>query len=59
MSGVMFGFSSGEDSLVIMNADNGNNVQWECSFQTIDCEGLVFTTKAADPYGPILNTRGD
>ncbi|MHC4588033.1 MAG: hypothetical protein ACYTAQ_01555 [Planctomycetota bacterium] len=59
MSGVLFGFADNEDALLIINANNGQNVQWECSFQTITCEGLVFTTVTADPYGPIVNTRGD
>ena len=32
---------------------------WACSFQTIDCEGLVFTTKTLDPFGPIVAGAGD
>ncbi|MHC4217151.1 MAG: hypothetical protein ACYSU7_01725 [Planctomycetota bacterium] len=59
MSGVLFGFADDEDALLIIHANSGNTVQWECSFQTIDCEGLVFTTRAVDPYGPIVNTAGD
>ncbi len=58
-SGVLFGFAGDEEALLIINANNGHIVQWECSFQTIDCEGLVFTTNSADPYGPIVNTAGD
>ena len=59
MSGVLFGFADDEDALLIINAQNGQSVQWECSFQTIDCEGLVFTTQTSDPWGPIVNTVGD
>ncbi|MHC4304129.1 MAG: hypothetical protein ACYS15_00510 [Planctomycetota bacterium] len=59
MSGVLFGFADDDDALLIINAQNADNVQWQCSFQTINCEGLVFTTQAADPYGPIVNTAGD
>jgi hypothetical protein len=59
MSGVLFGFANDEDALLIINAQNGQSVQWECSFQTIDCKGLVFTTQTSDPWGPIVNTVGD
>ncbi|MHC4421680.1 MAG: hypothetical protein ACYS1E_13920 [Planctomycetota bacterium] len=59
MDGVLFGFADDQDALLIMNAGTGEVVQWECSFQTIDCEGLVFTTEMRDPWGPIVNTVGD
>jgi hypothetical protein len=59
MAGVLFGFDDDADALLIINAQNGHHVQWECSFQTIDCEGLVFTTELSDPFGPIVNTAGD
>jgi len=59
MDGVLFGFADNQDALLIMNAGTAQVVQWECSFQTIDCEGLVFTTETSDPWGPIVNTVGD
>ncbi len=59
MGGVLFGFSDDQDALLIIHATNADSVQWECSFQTIDCEGLVFTTVIRDPYGPVVNTVGD
>jgi hypothetical protein len=59
MDGVLFGFADDQDALLITNASTGEVVQWECSFQTIDCEGLVFTTETSDPWGPIVNTAGD
>lgn len=59
MGGIMFGFSGDQDALLIIHAADADSVQWECSFQTIDCEGLVFTTVTRDPFGPIVNTVGD
>ncbi|MHC5006700.1 MAG: hypothetical protein ACYTGF_04990 [Planctomycetota bacterium] len=59
MSGVLFGFADDQDALLIINAQNGQSVRWECSFQTVDCEGLVFTTQTSDPWGPIVATAGD
>jgi hypothetical protein len=59
MSGVLFGFADDQDALLIINAQNGQAVQWECSFQTIDCEGLVFTTRTSDPWGAVVATVGD
>jgi hypothetical protein len=54
MAGVLFGFADDEDALLIMNAETAQSRRWECSFQTIDCEGLAFTTKTRDPFGPIV-----
>ncbi|MHC4101081.1 MAG: hypothetical protein ACYSW1_09420 [Planctomycetota bacterium] len=59
MAGVLFGFADDEDALLIINAETGQSVPWACSFQTIDCEGLVFTTKTLDPFGPIVAGAGD
>jgi hypothetical protein len=59
MSGVLFGYAGDQNALLIINAQNGQSVQWECSFQTVDCEGMVFTTQKADPWGPVVNSRGD
>ncbi len=59
MAGILFGFADDEDALLIINADNGNAVEWDCSFRTIDCEGLVFTTDLRDPFGPIVASACD
>ncbi len=57
--GIMFGFDDDADALLIIDPASGNAVQWPCSFQTIDCEGLVFTTRTRDPFGPIVASAGD
>ena len=31
-----------------------NYQQYDCSFDTVDCEGLVFMTELQDPYGKIV-----
>jgi hypothetical protein len=59
MVGVLFGFADDEDALLIINAETAESVRWECSFRTIDCEGLVFTTQQRDPFGPIVAGAGD
>ncbi|MHC4591035.1 MAG: hypothetical protein ACYTAQ_17395, partial [Planctomycetota bacterium] len=59
MAGILFGFADDEDALLIINAETAESVRWECSFRTIDCEGLVFTTQQRDPFGPIVASAGD
>ncbi len=59
MAGVLFGFADDQDALLIINAATGKAVEWECSFKTIDCEGLVFTTNLRDPFGPIVASPCD
>lgn len=34
-----------------IDADSGEAVKYDCSFATIDCEGLVFTTPNCDAFG--------
>ncbi|MHC4786953.1 MAG: hypothetical protein ACYTE6_13450 [Planctomycetota bacterium] len=57
--GILFGFADDEDEFIIINSQTGHAVQWVCSFRTIDCEGMVFTTQYRDPFGPILASAGD
>jgi hypothetical protein len=57
--GILFGFDDDADALLIINRANGATVEWVCSFRTIDCEGLVFTTQHRDPFGPIVACAGD
>jgi hypothetical protein len=53
-NGVLFGFDDDTDSLLIFNPSTGESRKVEASFQTIDCEGLVFTTQFRDAYGEIV-----
>ncbi len=48
-SGALFSFDDTSDSFLITNPANGNSMAYECAFQTIDCEGLVFFTITTDP----------
>ena len=57
--GVLFGFSDNYDALLIIDASTGHSVKWNCSFATIDCEGLVFTTHQRDLWGTIISPGGD
>jgi hypothetical protein len=57
--GILFGFDDDADALLIINRGSGSAVEWVCSFRTIDCEGLVFTTQQRDPFGPIVASAGD
>jgi len=57
--GILFGFDDDADAFIIINTQNGHAVEWVCSFRTIDCEGLVFTTQYRDPFGPIVASAGD
>jgi hypothetical protein len=52
--GILFGFSDDDDALLILDPKSGEAVKYACSFQTIDCEGLVFTTLARDAYGEVV-----
>jgi hypothetical protein len=53
-NGILFGFDDDTDSLLILNPANGDSQRIICSFQTIDCEGMVFTTKWRDAHGAIV-----
>jgi hypothetical protein len=57
--GILFGFDDDADAFLIIDSHTGHAVQWVCSFQTIDCEGLVFTTQQRDPFGPIVASACD
>ena len=52
--GIMFAFNVTDNRLQIVNPDNGNSVEWACSLQSIDCQGLAFTTRMRDPYWSII-----
>jgi len=59
--GALFGFSDNLDVLVVFNVASlldGDTVadyqQYNCSFDTVDCEGIVFMTQLQDPYGKIV-----
>ena len=52
--GVLIGFSDGYDMLMIINPKTGDAVEFPGTFQTLDCEGLVFVTQRSDPlYGSL------
>ncbi len=52
--GVLVGFTDGYDMLMIINPMNGDAIEYPGSFQTLDCEGLVFVTMRTDPlYGAL------
>ena len=57
--GILFGFDDDSDAFIIIGTQTGHTVEWVCSFRTIDCEGLVFTTQQRDPFGPIVASAGD
>ncbi len=52
--GILFGFDDDADAFLIINMATGDAVQWFCSFATIDCEGMAFTTKRRDAWGVIV-----
>ncbi len=52
--GVLIGFSDGYDMLMIINPNNGDAVEFPGTFQTLDCEGLVFVTARNDPLYGVL-----
>jgi hypothetical protein len=53
-NGVLFSFSDDDDALLILDPKTGDAVEYTCSFQTIDCEGLVFSTQFRDAHGAIV-----
>ena len=52
--GIMFAFNVTDNRLQIVNPGNGQSVEWACSLQAIDCQGLAFTTRMRDPYWSIV-----
>ncbi len=58
-NGILFGFSDDEDALLIMDPDSGDAVKYPCSFATVDCEGLVFTTRIRDAFGEVVSEPCD
>ena len=39
--------------MFIYNRILGTFTPYACSFQAVDCEGLVFMTQIQDPYGKV------
>ena len=52
--GILFAFSDSKDALVVLDPESGAAVEVFVAFQTIDCEGLVFTTRLRDSYGAVV-----
>jgi hypothetical protein len=52
--GALFGFDDDTDSLLIFDPSTGDSQKIPCAFQTIDCEGMVFTTQFRDAFGAIV-----
>lgn len=52
--GALFCFSDNLDQFLIYHPQSGNFALYASSFQTVDCEGLVFFTKQTDPYRAVL-----
>lgn len=57
--GIMFAYDVTEKKLRIINPHNAHNVDWACTLEAVDCEGLAFTTRLRDPYEAILGAAGD
>ncbi len=60
-NGAMFSFADDADTLLVMNSntdpaapDAAQAVRYDCSFVTVDCEGLIFFTLRTDPRRPIV-----
>ena len=53
--GVLFAFSDDNDTLLVFNPATGEEpIPFTGSFQTVDCEGIVFVTKTQDPFATVL-----
>jgi len=52
--GALFGFDDDSDTLMVLNPATGQAKGIPCTFATVDCEGLVFTTKLKDLYGAVV-----
>ena len=55
-NGALFSFSDNINKLLVYDIGSGNPIgimEYDCSFVTVDCEGLVFMTKNRDPYGAL------
>lgn len=52
-NGALWGFDDADDELFVADPATGDTIAIPCSFSTVDCEGLVFTTKYGDGYGQI------
>ena len=52
--GALFGFDDNTDSFLVINPQTGASIRIVTSFQTMDAEGLVFTTLLRDSYGEVV-----
>ena len=59
LDGMLIAFSDANNELLMMNPSNGDARSFPCSFNTIDCEGLVVTTRMRDPYGILIENPHD
>ncbi len=57
--GIMFAFNVSDNRLEIVSPGNGKSVNWACSLEAIDCQGLAFTTRMRDPYWSIVQGSAD
>ncbi len=59
LQGMLIAFSDANNELLMMNPSTGDARSFPCSFNTIDCEGLVVTTRMRDPYGILIENPHD
>lgn len=59
LGGMLIAFSDTNNELLMMNSSTGDARSYPCSFNTIDCEGLVVTTRKRDPYGVVIESPFD
>lgn len=53
-NGAVFAFSDDKNALLIIDPTGDEAVEYNCAFQTVDCEGIVFLTQSSDPFGKIV-----
>lgn len=53
-NGALFAFSDDRNALLVLNPTGNTVAEYNCSFVTVDCEGLVFLTQASDPFGKVV-----
>ncbi len=58
-NGILFSFADPQNALLIVNPATGAAIKYTSAFGSVDCEGLVFTTLARDPYGAIVANPHD
>ncbi len=58
-NGALFGFDDSDDELFVADPATGNSIGIHCAFATVDCEGLVFTSKYVDGFGQVTAMAHD